>query len=355
MSAQSHRDEEQSGLEAVESPGRRLRIARQAKGMTQADIASQLHLSSAIIDALETDEHERLPGPVFVRGYMRNYARLLGLDENEVIAEYGGNTQAHTPSATPSLSNGVKKEIRSSHIGVRLITWLIVLGLIALLVAWWQGRIEWPAGMRMMPADDTSSPVPTDALGDDGILKLPQQSGLPPLDPIEIEPETGPAEQPAPQPPAMQILDEAVPPDSEASTPSDTGETRAAAPEPSLPIEPEPEPAPQSEPADIEESTPTLPLDTGTEVAVAVATQGEIVFEFIGACWVDVRDATRKFKLFGEMRKGERKVLGGTPPYSVILGNSPMVRVTIDGEPFDVEAHSRGNVARFTLDPGTAN
>ncbi len=357
MSVQAHRDDEQPGLEAMESPGRRLRIARQAKGMTTADIATQLHLSSAIINALERDEHDRMPGPVFVRGYLRNYARLLGLDERDVLSEYGGNTQGHTPSATPSLSNGVKKEIRSSHIGVRLITWLIIIGLIALVVAWWQGRIEWPDMGMITPGTQTVVPE-TDNINDDGSLRLPEPHSQPEteqhMQPPEPEPMT-------PAPASERIPEEAIaeqarptkpeedsggspplPPtaaDEELNLPSVAvaGIAESTSTEETIPVT-----------AETAETTPSAPLEqTGQPTSSA----GQVVFDFVGACWVDVRDATRKFKLFGEMRKGEQKVLGGTPPYSVILGNSPMVRVTVNGTPFDVEAHSRGNVARFTLDP----
>ena len=72
---------------------------------------------------------------------------------------------------------------------------------------------------------------------------------------------------------------------------------------------------------------------------------------FSGPCWVDVRDSESKYKLFGEMKKGDRHVLKGTPPYSVILGNAAAVQITVDGEAIDISAMSRGNVARFTLDP----
>ena len=72
---------------------------------------------------------------------------------------------------------------------------------------------------------------------------------------------------------------------------------------------------------------------------------------FSGPCWVDIRDSTRKFKLFGEMGKGDRHVLEGTPPYSVILGNAAAVEITVAGEPLDIGTIARGNVARFTLDP----
>jgi cytoskeleton protein RodZ len=92
--------------------------------------------------------------------------------------------------------------------------------------------------------------------------------------------------------------------------------------------------------------------ETPTAVAEppAAASPG-IVFEFTAPCWVDVRDTKRNFKLFGEMPKGTRKVLGGEPPYQVVLGNASAVRVTVDGVPYDIAQHARGNVARFTLDP----
>jgi len=78
----------------------------------------------------------------------------------------------------------------------------------------------------------------------------------------------------------------------------------------------------------------------------------EIVISFDGTSWVDVRDSERKYMLFGEMKKGDRQVLEGTPPYSVIIGNVAAVQISVGGEAFDLKALSKGNVARFTLDPG---
>jgi cytoskeleton protein RodZ len=83
---------------------------------------------------------------------------------------------------------------------------------------------------------------------------------------------------------------------------------------------------------------------------VVDATTG-IVMTFSAPCWVDVRDSTRKFKLFGEMPKGSRRVLGGEPPYQLVIGNARAVTIEINGEPFDISRFAKGNVARFTLDP----
>jgi cytoskeleton protein RodZ len=79
----------------------------------------------------------------------------------------------------------------------------------------------------------------------------------------------------------------------------------------------------------------------------------EVVVAFTGPCWVDIRDATGDFKLFGEMGDGDRHELGGEPPYSLIIGNASAVQMEIGGAPFDVAAIARGNVARFTLDAAT--
>jgi cytoskeleton protein RodZ len=66
---------------------------------------------------------------------------------------------------------------------------------------------------------------------------------------------------------------------------------------------------------------------------------------------VDVRDATKSFSLTGEMGKGDRRVLGGTPPYSLTLGNATVVAITVKGAPFDLTRVTKGSVARFKLDP----
>ena len=88
--------------------------------------------------------------------------------------------------------------------------------------------------------------------------------------------------------------------------------------------------------------SPGAPVVDGTQ---------QIVLSFSGPCWVDVRDSTRKFKLFGEMPKGSRRVLGGEPPYQLVIGNARAVTIEINGEPFDISRFAKGNVARFTLDP----
>jgi cytoskeleton protein RodZ len=62
------------------SAGAVLAAAREAKGLSIEDISRQLKLSAAQVRALETDDHASLPSPVFVRGFLRSYARVVGAD-----------------------------------------------------------------------------------------------------------------------------------------------------------------------------------------------------------------------------------------------------------------------------------
>ncbi len=66
-------------------PGAALAAARVAQGMSQEDVARQLKLSVAQIRAIETDDYAKLPSPVFVRGFIRTYARTVKLDAAKLL------------------------------------------------------------------------------------------------------------------------------------------------------------------------------------------------------------------------------------------------------------------------------
>lgn len=76
-------DNEVAGREA--SPGRMLSAARQRLNLSVVDVARQLRLSGRQIEALEADDFDKLPGPTFVRGFIRNYARLVQVDSGALV------------------------------------------------------------------------------------------------------------------------------------------------------------------------------------------------------------------------------------------------------------------------------
>jgi cytoskeletal protein RodZ len=68
--------------------GQHLRSAREARGLSVADVARGTHIRPAYITALEDDRLEELPAPVYARGFLRNYATFLGLDAEDLVAAY---------------------------------------------------------------------------------------------------------------------------------------------------------------------------------------------------------------------------------------------------------------------------
>lgn len=69
-------------------PGQYLAKVREAKGLSQEYVASKLHLRTQMVQLLETDAYDALPQPVFVQGYFKAYAKLLGIDPKPVLDQY---------------------------------------------------------------------------------------------------------------------------------------------------------------------------------------------------------------------------------------------------------------------------
>ncbi len=88
---------------AVRSPpGAQLAAARESRGLSVAEIAQQLKLSPWQVEALESGDYRRLPGPVFVRGFIRNYARLVKIDPAALLASAEPQLPPTAPLANPT-------------------------------------------------------------------------------------------------------------------------------------------------------------------------------------------------------------------------------------------------------------
>lgn len=313
---------------AVEPPGKRLRAAREAAGLGQNDVAAELRLGVDTVNALEHDAVERLPAPIFVRGYLRNYAALVGLPAQELVDAYNG-------SVGRGLSQGLMAgPVQQQLIGARrrsYLGWLLVL-VVAVAAGWWfQQRTAEPPEDDMTAADP--APTQSSALrqGDDDLTgrssdddpsgrMTEEQSGLPAVPapqslPPQAEPVTPPPEDVAPS--VEQPVTEAAPeptPDQ-----ADGGAVES---------KPEPAPAPQAQPVG----------DT-------------LVLVFSERSWVEVRDATGERLLYRLANAGESRTLQGKAPFQLVLGNAPAVRVELNGSQVDVAAHTTGRTARFAVAP----
>ncbi|MFQ5936074.1 MAG: helix-turn-helix domain-containing protein, partial [Acidiferrobacterales bacterium] len=123
-------------------PGKRLYEARVRARLSPEQVAEMLHLSTWQITALEKDDFESLPGPTYVRGYLRNYAQLLGLPADEIIASYAGINGTYRSARLDALAP--EPEVTTRDGAVRFATFLVGCILILLAVVWWQGRGDRP-------------------------------------------------------------------------------------------------------------------------------------------------------------------------------------------------------------------
>ncbi|MCK5639266.1 MAG: helix-turn-helix domain-containing protein, partial [Gammaproteobacteria bacterium] len=133
-------DEPLLSQEMPPCPGRRLHEARVGKGLSVEEVATQLCLKVELINALEQDDYDKLPPPTFVGGYLRNYARLLGLPENDIIESYTRCVGEQSPSLIAATS--LKTEAKASDLPIRIVTYLLVIGLGVMLFVWWMAQRE---------------------------------------------------------------------------------------------------------------------------------------------------------------------------------------------------------------------
>jgi cytoskeleton protein RodZ len=284
----------------TEGPGSRLRRGREALQLDLATAAAMLHLSEAKLAALENDRFDQLPGPVYVQGYLRNYARLLGESVEEVLEAY----RAWDPTfdQAPKLEGKHRSTDRTGiYKAVRFATRLIALTLIVLSVLWLNNNGYLQQVKRMLSGEFADARTAI-SLGTPGIESSPQTNNSAATLPVQ--------------------------PDVPTERPTGTQQTSGAHQPIAVPEVVAPQPA-------------------------AAPTTDAVVMDLREASWVEVKDATGKVQINDLLSAGSRKVLEGTPPFQVLLGNAAGVQITIGGRPFDLQPHTHANVARFTLDPGT--
>jgi cytoskeleton protein RodZ len=302
---------EQSGvvteLPLRKGPGERLRAARVAAGIPLERVANDLHLHPELLEALERDIYGQMPGRVFARGYLRNYARLVELDPDQILAAYDALFPApdEADGGLHRVVSGqpLRSSVDSGHGFVRIVTWGIVLGLIVLLLIWWQGYLT-------LPGLTSTSPQPAP----DVTLPAGAETSSPAM-------QRDVAAQLAETPPARSEAGAAPAPVPEAARPA----TVAAEPA---------RPAPAAE-------SPAGPAP-------------KVVLQVTARTWAEVVDASGQFKLNGTFERGYTKTLGGEPPYRISIGNVNGARITVDGEPLDLKPHFNGRLVRLTLDPRRA-
>ena len=300
--------------------GAELRRARESQGLTLADVAQQLKFAPHQIDFLENERFDRLPGPTIARGMVRNYARLLSLEPESMVARMSPKVPP-VPDATLQ-GPALKQPVPFSDGGGRS-TWiyaafsLAVLALAAVLgYGWQQERAGAP--QFVAPAE-------------------PQR-------PAEPEPQ-----------PVERLADPAPPPVvAEAPKPEPKPEPKIPKPEPKIP-KPEPKkaiekPAPPPAAATPPTQAATVPQAAAdTQPREATGNVRRIVLICEEDSWLEVRDGTGRSVVQSLYPAGSERVVRGRGPFEIVIGNARAVRLVVDDKPVDLKRHTRGEVARVVI------
>ncbi len=306
--------------------GRTLAQAREARGLSQADVADKLKLTSRQIEALEADEYDKLPAMVFVRGFIRNYARLVGLDAEALVQSVGGAGTVTETITAPSEGVTITRPPLARWLVLLLGGLGIFLLLVALLYTWLkrgeEAYVEEVAVEQPVEAD-TADPLPARPVegsrsenGDLVTVEVP----IPALD-------AGPAPAPAPG----QATVPAVPSPGAAPTPAESPGTSSNAPR---------QPAGQAV-AQVRDVQPEAPVKAPAGKGLHF-TAGE-------DSWVQVvdGDGRRYSKL---IPAGGTDTIAGRPPFRIVVGNAASVRMSYNGQGIDLQPFTGQRVARLTLE-----
>jgi cytoskeleton protein RodZ len=328
--------------ERTVAPGALLREARERLGLSLADVARHLKLSQRQVDAIEKDNFAALPGPVFVRGFMRNYARLVALDASVLVAAAEATPGFPLPPASAT-SQTVSQPVISSTVNARRdgprgkrawwpVTAILIVAAIALIV--FRGR------------ETTVEPAPTEVS-----LAVPTPETLPSPSPTATDASAVPAGAVPGVPVDSSSSSVALAPAVSAAT---TATTVPANTTPNMVSTTSTATAGTSGPSSASSSTRGDPTAAGESFASASvgggAGSGEVRLNFARDAWVEVKDATGSIVFSQLNTAGSERVVRGQPPFQLVVGNASGVKVTYNAREVDLAPHTRTDVARITLE-----
>ncbi|MFT3930512.1 MAG: DUF4115 domain-containing protein [Spongiibacteraceae bacterium] len=272
--------------------GAMLMQSRESRGLTREAVAEQLNLLLSQVVALEENDFARFPGETFVRGHLRSYARLLGIDTNEVLSLYGGaSADVRCVSPTPSAVKWrpVSLNQKASH-------WRRYSGVAAtalVLVALWAWQQHRDQSQRLSLTAEGSS-AQEFAGGIDSALNSGAESAL--FDSVQLLPN------------------------------------------------PEVKSEPVATSAVAENNT-----DTAAASVAAVPDVDKLSLRFSADCWIEIKDRDNKLIVATLKHADEKLQIEGRGPFKVLLGYAPGVSMAYNGAPVKVDVSEGSRSTRLIV------
>jgi cytoskeleton protein RodZ len=268
--------------------GAELAAARQELGIGLPEVAQQLKFGVRQLEALEADRFDQLPGGTFARGMVRNYARLLKVDPEPLLARLAGrfdapdsNQLAARFSQPVPFSDGARRST-FVYLGLSAAILVVVAGIA------YQWQHERNASRQMALVKPKAEPA----------VRKP---ALPPQ-PVSVAP--------APVPEEKKIVEVQKP---------------------------------------VPEEKKSIAVQATIAAAPASAGVHRIVMRCDEEAWLEVTDATGRQLVSSLNPAGSERVVQGRGPFTLVIGNASHVRVLHNDREVDLAPHTKVEVARLTL------
>jgi len=301
-----------------------LKAAREEKNISIVQVSETLKLSIDKIESIEASDSDALPAAAFTCGYLRLFARLVDVDESQVLSLYNRCATETAEDAMPGTTSDIPTQLSSNDPGIRIISYTLALVAIALVVLWYQNsktsvpetkveaQIETVVSEIVADdVDETKNVVEVQQVVESVIETKIQEA----VEPEQSSPEPEQAEQ---QAVTENIVADELSEENVMATDDEQKEKNIALANKASPV-----------------------AASGTDVVELTAKED---------CWVEVTDANDHLLYFSLMKKGQVTQLTGQQPFSMFLGKATAIGLTLNEIEYDISKHIRSNqVARFVM------
>jgi cytoskeleton protein RodZ len=349
-------------------------------GLSLADVARRMHLSVNIVEAIEDNHFEEITAPIFAKGYLRAYARIVSLDEDDMIDQYIGFYSGDDPPIS-SISN-VASELSVADARVKWTTYIVVLIIGVSLAAWLWNREQNAEAPISLDTQSSSSeePAKSDAdvvssaieavseelieAGETVEATTPQPASV---TATEVEPAASAAAQ-QPSIEAGEVAESEVVEVEVVESEAVAGQAVEAEVVEGEVVEAEVVEAEVVEGEAVEGEAvegeavegEAIEAETGalqtTQVTrneptrIAPVGSDKVSLVVHADTWADIKDANSYQLVYDLLRADEAVELMGEAPFSVFLGNGHGVEIMFNGEEIDVAPRVRDdNTARLKI------
>jgi cytoskeleton protein RodZ len=287
----------------MSSIGDTLRHERQRRNLELSKIANELKISTRFLDAMEQDEFGKLPGGVFTKSFVRQYATLLGLDAEELVAAVRQVIEP-TPEV-PEAPTPPKPDVKGVEVEMLEENWQSVRDRRNPLPSWVR------AGVLLVALMIVCSGVYYWSEQRAHRSVVAHQVATPPS--IPVTPSAAPA--PVENPPAPSIAPAPVPTAAPAAVPAQGSATRSAGE-----LVDQPAPIPSAAGA----TPPATPPNPNAKVRVSITADEEV--------WISAT-VNGKVEFSGTLQPHESRNIDADGEVDVRLGNAGGVTLTLNGKP----------------------